>query len=120
MYGKAYLRPGTDVGVRDTLSGKIHDVWDKEKHKKRLPHHDFSTQVHITPSSFRRGHQEIMDERLNLGKDTDQTIANVRPSSSGLRKIVSTSQHRIGIIVVGLKIFLVILATRVIDHCSGY
>lgn len=79
MYGKAYLRPGTDVGARDTLSGKIHDVWDKEKHKKRLPHHDFSTQVHITPSSFRRGHQEIMDESLNLGKDTDQTIANVRP-----------------------------------------
>ena len=33
-----------------------------QKHKKR-PHQDFSTEVHITPSSFRYmpGHQEIMD-----------------------------------------------------------
>ena len=28
---KAYLRPGTDVGMRDAKSGKIYDVSDKEK-----------------------------------------------------------------------------------------
>ncbi len=58
MDDKAYLRPGTDVGMRNAKSGKIYDVSDKEKQRK-LPQQDFSNpQVHITPSSFR-----IMDTR---------------------------------------------------------
>ena len=53
MDDKAYLRPGTDVGVRDTKSGKIYDVSDEDK-QRQLPQHYFSTpQVHITPSSLR-------------------------------------------------------------------
>ena len=59
MDDKAYLRPGTDVGMRDAKSEvKIYDVSDKEKQRK-LPQQDFSNpQVHITTSSFR-----IMDTR---------------------------------------------------------
>ena len=50
---KAYLRRGTDVGMRDAKSEKVYDVSDKEK-KRKLPQQDFSNpQVHITPSSFR-------------------------------------------------------------------
>lgn len=51
MDGKAYLRPATDVEVRDI------------KHKMR-PHHYFRTQVRFTSSSFcyMTGHQEIMDQ----------------------------------------------------------
>ena len=81
MDDKAYLRPGTDVGVRDTKSGKIYDVSDEEKSRK-LPQHDFSTpEVHITPSSFRfmTGHRETIDGYLHLVNDTDQTIVTVRP-----------------------------------------
>ena len=71
MDDKAHLRPGTDVGVHDTKSGKIYDFSDKDKQRK-LPQHDFSTpQVHITPSSFRfmTGHQEIIDGKLHLVND---------------------------------------------------
>lgn len=81
MDDKAYLRPGTGVGVRDTKSGKIYDVSDKEKQRK-LPQHDFSTsEIHVTPSSFRfmAGHQEIIDGKLHLVNDTDQTVVTVRP-----------------------------------------
>lgn len=81
MDDKAYLRPGTDVGARNTKSGKIYDVSDQEMQRK-LPQHDFSVpQVHITPSSFRfmTGHQEIIDGKLHLVNDTDQTIVTLRP-----------------------------------------
>ena len=65
MDDKAYLRPGTDVGMRDLKAGRIYDVSDPEKQRK-LPQHDFSNpQVHVTPSSFRfmAGHQEIIEEK---------------------------------------------------------
>ena len=81
MNDKVYLRPGTDVGFRNTRAGKIYDVSDKEKSRK-LPQHDFSTpEVHVTPSSFRvmTGHQEVIDGKLHLVNDTDQTIVTVRP-----------------------------------------
>ena len=73
MDDKAYLRPGTDAGVPDTKSGKIYDVSDEDKQTK-LP------QVHISPSSFcfMTGHQEIIDGKLHLVNDTDQTIVTVR------------------------------------------
>lgn len=31
MDDKAYLRPGTDVGMRDVKTGRIYDVADEEK-----------------------------------------------------------------------------------------
>ena len=50
---KAYLRPGTDVGFRETKSGSIFQVADEEKQRK-LPLHDFPVnKVYVTPSSFR-------------------------------------------------------------------
>ena len=81
MDDKAYLHPGTDVGVCDTKSGKIYDVSNKEKSRK-LPQHNFSTpEVHITPSSFRfmTRHRETIDGKLHLVNDTDQTIVTMRP-----------------------------------------
>ena len=80
MDDKAYLRPGTDVGFRDTKLRKIY-VSDSDKSRK-LPQHDFSTpEVHVTPSSFRfmAGHQEVIDGKIHLVNDTDQTIVTVRP-----------------------------------------
>ena len=41
MDDKAYLRPGTDGGVRDTKAGVICDVCEPEK-QKQLPQHDFN------------------------------------------------------------------------------
>ena len=58
-----------------TKSEKIYDVYDHEK----PPQHDFSTpEVHIIPSSFRfmTGHQEIIDGKLHLVNDKDQTIVS--------------------------------------------
>ena len=50
---KAYLRPGTDVGFRETKSGSIFQVADEEKQRK-LPLHDFPlNKVYVTSSSFR-------------------------------------------------------------------
>ena len=80
MDDKAYLRPGTDVGVRNVKAGRIY-VSDPEKQRK-LPQHDFSNpQVHITPSSFRfmTGYQEIIEGKLHPVNDIDQTVLSVRP-----------------------------------------
>ena len=75
MDDKAFLCPGTDVGFLATKSGKIYDLYNHEKQRKP-PQHDFSTpELHITPSSFRfmTGHQEIIDGKLHLVNDKDQT-----------------------------------------------
>ena len=78
MDDKAYLCLGTDVGFPATKSEKIYDVYDHEKQRKP-PQHDFSTpEVDIIPSSFRfmTGHQEIIDGKLHLVNDKDQTIVS--------------------------------------------
>ena len=78
MDDKAYLCLGTDVGFLATKSEKIYDVYDNEKQRKP-PQHNFSTpEVHIIPSSFRfmTGHQEIIDGKLHLVNDKDQTIVS--------------------------------------------
>ena len=50
---KDYLRPGTDVGFRETKSGSIFQVADEENQRK-LPLLDFPVnKVYVTPSSFR-------------------------------------------------------------------
>lgn len=81
MDDKAYLRPGTDVGMRDVKSGRIYDVADEEKQRK-LPQHDFSIpQVHITPSSFRFmvGHKEIIDGNTHVVNHLDQIVVTNLP-----------------------------------------
>ena len=78
---KAYLRPGTDVGMRDVKTGRIYDVADEEKQRK-LPQHDFSIpQVHVTPSSFRFmvGHKEIIDGNTHVVNHLDQIVVTNRP-----------------------------------------
>ena len=88
MDDKAYLRPGTDVGMRNVKSGRIYDVVDEEKQKK-LPEHayDFSNpKFHITPSSFRfmTAHQEVISGKTHIVNDVDQTV------------VVNRSKHYIG------------------------
>ena len=81
MDDKAYLRPGTDVGMRDVKTTRIYDVADEEKPRK-LPQHDFSIpQVYITPSSFRFmvGHKEIIDGNTHVVNHLDQTVVTNRP-----------------------------------------
>ena len=79
---KAYLRPGTDVGVRDVKKGVIFDVADPQK-QKQLPQHDFNSEpkVHQTPSSFRfiRGNVENIGEEQRFVHTEDQTVVTVRP-----------------------------------------
>ena len=79
---KAYLRPGTDVGVRDVKKGVIFDVADPQK-QKQLPQHDFNSEpkVHQTPSSFRfiRGNVENIGEERRFVHTEDQTVVTVRP-----------------------------------------
>ncbi|CAH3184731.1 unnamed protein product [Porites lobata] len=78
---KAYLRPETDVGMRDVKTGRIYDVADEEKQRK-LPQHDFSIpQVHVTPPSFRFmvGHKEIIDGNTHVVNHLDQTVVTNRP-----------------------------------------
>ena len=75
MDDKAYLRPGTDVGARDTTAGVVYDVTDPIKRRK-LPQHDFNQpQVNQTPASFRfiKGHVEEIEGKNNLINDKDQT-----------------------------------------------
>ena len=81
MDDKAYLRPGTDVGARDTKAGVVYDVVDPLKAGK-LPQHDFNqAQVNQTPASFRfiKGHVEEIENKNNLVNDNDQTIVIIRP-----------------------------------------
>ena len=50
---KDYIKPGSDVGVRNFKKGVIYDVSDPSK-QKTLPQHEFyESKVHQTPSSFR-------------------------------------------------------------------
>lgn len=53
MDDKTYLRPGTDVGARNTKAGVMYDVCDPNDQKK-LPRQDFNNpEVNQTPASFR-------------------------------------------------------------------
>ena len=81
MDDKAYLRPGTDVGARDTKTGVIYDVSDPEEQKK-LTQHDFNhPEVNQTPASFRfiRQHIENIVGKDELISDQDQTVVIIRP-----------------------------------------
>ena len=78
---KAYLRPGTDVGFRETNSGSIFQVADEEKQRK-LPLHDFPVnKVYVTPSSFRvmKWKVESINGIDNLVRTEDQSLVTVRP-----------------------------------------
>ena len=80
MDDKAYLRPGTDVGFRDTKAGVIYDVCDPEK-QRQLPQHDFNhPEVNQTPASFRfiRQHTEKIEEKDELISDEDQSVVIIR------------------------------------------
>jgi len=81
MDDKAYLRPGTDVGVRDTKAGVIYDACEPEK-QKQLPQHDFNqAEVNQTPASFRfiRQHTEKIEEKEELISNQDQSVVIIRP-----------------------------------------
>ncbi|CAC5384653.1 unnamed protein product [Mytilus coruscus] len=78
---KAYIRPGTDVGLSDTKAGKIFTLTDESKQKK-LPQHDFATpEVYQAPSSFRlmTWKTETIHGKERLIKDHDQSCVVVRP-----------------------------------------
>ena len=80
---KAYLRPGTDVGFRETKSDSIFQVADEEKQRK-LPLHDFPVnKVYVTPSSFRvmKWKVESINGIDNLVRTEDQSLVTVRPST---------------------------------------
>ena len=78
---KACLRPGTDVGFRETKSGSIFQVADEEKQRK-LPLHDFPVnKVYVTPSSFRvmKWEVELINGIDNLVRTEDQSLVTVKP-----------------------------------------
>ena len=53
MDDQAYLRPGTDVGSRDSKTSVVCDVVDPNK-RLELPQHDFNEpKVNQTSASFR-------------------------------------------------------------------
>ena len=81
MDEKAYLRPGTDVGARNTKAGVIYDVCDPNEQKK-LKQHDFNTpEVNQTSASFRliKQHIENIQEKDELMSDQDQSLVIIRP-----------------------------------------
>ena len=81
MDGKAYIRPGTDVGYRNTRASVILELSDEEKQNKR-PQHDFPVaKVCQTPSSFRvmTWKTEIINGEEKLIKETDQSMVTIRP-----------------------------------------
>lgn len=81
MDDKAYLRPGTDVGARNTKAGVIYDVCDPNEPKK-LKQHDFNNpEVNQTPASFRliKQHIENIQEKDELMSDQDQSLVINRP-----------------------------------------
>ena len=89
MDHKAYVRPGTDVGFRETKAGVIIQLSDEELQRK-LPEHDFPVkEVCQTPSSFRvmTWSTENVKGKENLIKEKDQSFVTIRPkhyvSSSG-------------------------------------
>ena len=78
MDDKAYLRPGTDVGARNTKAGVIHEVCDPNE-KKKLQQHDFNNpEVNQTPASFRlmKQHIENIQDKHELISDQDQSLVN--------------------------------------------
>lgn len=81
MDDKAYLRPGTDVGARNTKAGVIYDVCNPNEQKK-LKQHDFNNpEVNQTPASFRliKQHIENIQEKDELMSDQDQRLVIIRP-----------------------------------------
>lgn len=81
MDEKAYLRPGTDVGARNTKAGVIYDVCDPNEQKK-LKQHDFNhPEVNQTPASFRliKQHIENIQEKDELMSDQDQSLVIQKP-----------------------------------------
>ena len=81
MDDKAYLRPGTDVGARNTKASVIYDVCDPNEQKK-LKQHDFNNpEVNQTPASFRfiKQHIENIQEKDELMSDQDQSLVIIRP-----------------------------------------
>lgn len=73
MDDKAYLCPGTDVGMRDVKTARIYD----EEKQRKLPQHNFGIpQVHISPSSFRFmvGHKKIIDGNTHVVNHLHQTV----------------------------------------------
>lgn len=81
MDDKAYLRPGTDVGSRDSKTSVVYDVVDPDK-RRELPQHDFNEpKVNQTPASFRfiKGSIEQKQEEDILMNTSDQTLVIIRP-----------------------------------------
>ena len=81
MDDKAYLRPGTDVGARNTKAGVIYNVCNPNE-QKQLPQHDFNvSQVNQTPASFRciKKHIETIQGKDELISDQDQSLVIIRP-----------------------------------------
>ena len=80
MDDKAYLRPGTDVGCRDSRTGVVYVV-DPDK-RRELPQHDFNEpKVNQTPASFRviKGFIEQKQDGEILINTSDQTMVTIRP-----------------------------------------
>ncbi|CAC5384129.1 unnamed protein product [Mytilus coruscus] len=81
MDDKAYLRPGTDVGFRETKAGKIIDVTDQNRSRK-LPQHDFAEpKVYQSPSSYRimTWKAEEINGEEKMIKEKDQSVVVIRP-----------------------------------------
>ena len=80
MDDKAYLRPGTDVGARNTKAGVIYNVCDPDEQK--LPQHDFNIpQVKQTRASFCciKKHIETIQGKHELISDQDQSLVIIHP-----------------------------------------
>ena len=78
---KAYLRPGTDCGFRETKASKIIQVSD-EKIQRKLPQHDFpASKICITPRSFRimRWKTEVTDGKTEQIQSDDQSLVTILP-----------------------------------------
>ena len=81
MDDEAYLRPGKEVGVRDTKATVIYDVCQPEK-QKQLQQHDFNqVEVNQTPASFRFIWQqtEKIEEKEELINDQDESVFTIQP-----------------------------------------
>ena len=80
MDDKAYLRPATDVGSRDSKTGAVYDVVDPNK-RRELPQHYFNEpKVNQTPASFRFIKGSIEQKKEDILTDTsDQTLVIIRP-----------------------------------------
>ena len=78
---KAYLKPGTGCGCRETKASRIIQVSD-EKSQRKLPQHDFPvSKVCIIPTSFRimRWKAEVINGKTELIRSDDQSLVTIRP-----------------------------------------